>query len=141
MASESRKVFIETSFFMAFIDRGDLNHTKCVPIFEFLGRHGYQLYTTNLVVMQTFARLDKELGSTISLEFLQAILESSIEVLYPSKSEFISAFRLLKNSPNTPVSVTELINSILMEKNGVAAVLTFDSWNNLLGTQKSQYTA
>src|SRR5437762_67139 len=108
MPAESQKVFVDTSFFLAFIDRGDLNHTKCVPVLEFLGRHNYQVYTTNLVVIQTFNRLDKELGSTISLEFLQAIMESNIEVLYPSKSEFLAVYRLLKSNPTAQASMAEI---------------------------------
>ncbi len=141
MAQESHKIFVDSSFFIAFIDRGDLNHTKCVPVFEFLGKHNYQVYTTSLVLIQVFNRIDKELGTTISLEFLQAIMESNIEVLFPSKSEFLSAYRLLKNDPNIQVSMSELLNSILMEKNGVSAVLTYDSWVGILGTRKSQYTS
>src|SRR6476646_1325919 len=112
MAQESHKIFIDTSFFVAFIDRGDLNHTKCVPIFEFLGRHGYQVYTSNLVLIQVFNRIDKDLGTTISLEFLQSIMESNIDVMIPSKSEFVSAYRVLKNNPNTQISMAELLNTI-----------------------------
>ena len=136
---ESKKIFLDISFFIAFIDRADLNHIKCVSIFEFLASHEFRVFTSYLVILQTFNRAEKELGSTVAKEFLQAILESNIQILYPGKQELISAFRIIRANPTHQNSLTELLNAILMEKNGITAILTYDFWHNLLGTNKSQY--
>ena len=77
------------------------------------------------------------MGQTVSLDFFQAMLESNIEVIYPSKAEMVAAFRVIKNNPQRQTVLTEIVSAIMMEKNGIGAILTYDFWHNLLGTSIS----
>lgn len=139
--AQSLKVFVDSSLFLAFIDRTDLNHLKSASIFEFLAKQRYHLFTSSIVVIQTFNALEKNLGSTISLEFLQIIIESDIQILHPGEQDFIAAYRFLKLNPNRQVSLVEIINTNLMSKHGVGSVLTFDFWHSLMGTSASNLLA
>lgn len=138
MAQISHKIFIETSFFISFIDRASLEHLKSVALLEFLGKNNYQVYTSNLVILQTFTRLEREMGATVAMEFLQAILESNIETLYFTRSELIASFRYIRVNSQRRYALSEIINSIMMEKHGINGVLTYDFWHSLMGTQVSQ---
>jgi predicted nucleic acid-binding protein len=135
---QSSKVFIDTSFFVSFIDRGDLNHLKTIAIFDFLGKRKYKVYSSSLVVTATFSKLEREEGEVIARDFLQAILESKIKVLYSSPAEFLSTFRLLKAGSVRKANISEIINATLMDKNGVSQVLTYDFWHNTMGTFLSE---
>lgn len=137
MSTTSKKVFIDTSIFIAFIDRANLNHQKSTQVIEFFAKQGYQLFTSNLVVVQTFNRIEKEIGTSISLDFLQAILESDIEVIYYDQQDLIACFRFLKNYQSKQASLNEIINSHLMNKRSIPSVITYDLWHNLMGTQVS----
>jgi predicted nucleic acid-binding protein len=133
----SQKVFIDTSLFIAFIDRSDRNHLASIALFEFLARQKYKLFTSSLVVSQTFTIAENRMGSTISTDFLQAVLESSIHILYPQESDYLAVFRYLRVNPKRDSSFTEIVNSHLMDKQGIGAALTFDFWHNLFGTKIS----
>lgn len=134
MATTSRKIFIGVSFFLAFIDRANLNYAKTVEIFEFLAHQKYHLYTSGIVILQAFNAIEHDLGTTVANEFLQAILESSIQVIYAGESDFLTAFRYLKTNPGRQVSLPSIINANLMQKYDIGSILTFDFWPNLMGT-------
>ena len=133
MAATS-KVFIESSFFIAFIDRANLNHAKSVGILELLARQKYHLYTSGNVVLQTFGTIDRDLGSIVAKDFLQAILESNIQILYWGLADLLAAFRYLKANPGRQSLLSSVINAHLMQRYGVNSILTFDSWSNIMGT-------
>lgn len=133
----AQKLFIDSSFFLAFIDRANPNHIKTVRTFELLQQNHFKLYTSILVVITTFGRIERDLGGSIAIEFLQASLESSIAILYPTKQELIHAFRFLKTNSRSQVSMLEIINSKLMDKSGVSSILTYDLWRNTMGTSVS----
>lgn len=137
MTNESHKIFVESSLFLAFIDRANLHHPHSISILESLAKQKYQVFTSILVVIQVYNRAEKDLGTIIGLEFIQAILESNIQILYPSKSEVLAVFRFFKNRQHL-ASFSEVLNSVLMDKQGVSFVLTYDSWANCLATQKSK---
>jgi predicted nucleic acid-binding protein len=138
MATQSsRKVFIDPSFLISFIDRSDLHHQKTVAIFELMAKQGYQIYTSSILVYQTFARVERDMGANIALDFLQAILDSTIKILYTTESELLYAYRFYKNSHQRQLNILELITARLMEKNGITYVLTYDYWHNVSGTMTS----
>ena len=134
MATSSRKIFTESSLLIAFIDRANLNHAKAMEIFEFLARQKYQVYTSGIVVLQTFNAIERDLGSTVGNDFLQVMIETNIQTLYSGESDLLTAFRYLKTNPGHRSSLSSLINANLMQKHGVNSILTFDFWPNLMGT-------
>lgn len=129
----SRKIFIDNSFFISFIDRADLNHQRSASIMDFLARQGFQTYTSDLTIFLTFSRLDREFGSAVSLDFLQAILESQIQILFLNQSELFGTFRFLKSNTLRQSSLTDYANAYLMDKQNISNILTYDPWYNLRG--------
>lgn len=130
----SRKIFIDSSVLYCFIDRGDSNHPKAIKVMEHFSVYRFNLYTSIQVIQETFNTLNSQLGKSMSLEFLQATLESNIEILYPQKGDLLSAFRLMKFNRDKQISLKEALISALMQKKNIVQVCTFTSWNNLLGT-------
>ena len=129
-----RKLFIDSSVLLAFVDRADSNHRKSVQVVENVARGGYQLYTSVQNISETYAFLARELGLSVALEFLQATLQSDMEILFPQKTEFFTTFRLLRSNRERQVTLREALNATLMQKKGVMYILTFGYWHNLLGT-------
>lgn len=130
----SKKVFIDSSVLYSFVDRADANHAQAVRAIEQLSRQQTQLYTSIQAVQETYTAINRELGSVLGIEFLQATIESSIEVLYPQKAELVSAYRLIKLNLSRQVSFKEAITAVLMQKRGIFQILTFTYWQNLLGS-------
>ena len=133
MINSSKKVFLDASIFIAFIDRANQNHNRSIGIFETLAREGYQVYTSSLVLQNTYNRLEKDIGFRVAVEFLQATLESNIQTLHPLVPEYVAAFKFLNLVKQAQFSLSEVINADLMVKNRIGQVLTFDSWHDLMG--------
>jgi predicted nucleic acid-binding protein len=137
MPSATRKIFIHSSVLTAFVDRGSRDHLKASKAIDDAAGIGCRLYTSSQVVSETYDALTPEVGTTVSLEFLQTILQSGIEILFPQKADLITAYRILKTNRNEKLSFNEALNATLMQKKGIDQVLTFGSWNKLFGTSKS----
>jgi len=131
---QSKKLFIDSSIFIAFIDRADANHQKATKALENLSLRGFQLYTSLHTVTDTYALLTRELGLSLALEFLQSSLQSDIEILFPQKADLITANRILKINRERQISLREVLNATLMQKRGIGQILTFTYWYNLFGT-------
>lgn len=129
----SKKIFIEASVFPAFIDRVNPNHAKASKIFEVLGRNKYQVFTSGMVVIQTFNALERDLGETLARDFLKAMLETNIQILYTNEPDLLAAFRYLKANPGRQISLSSIINANLIQRHGINSVLTFDFWPNIMG--------
>ncbi len=140
MATTSRKIFIDSSIFIAFIDRGNPDHLRASKAMGDLARIGYHLYTSLSVVTDSYAILSGEVGTAIALEFLQTMLQSGIEILFPQKIDLITAHRILRVNRDRQIPLSEALNATLMQKRGVVQILTLTHWNNLFGTLASNLT-
>lgn len=140
MISQSRKIFIDSSVLIAFINRGHARHLNASKAIEDTASIGYSLYTSPQVITDSYALLSSEVGASIALEFLQTMLESGIEILFPQKADLITAHRILKANKDRQVSLSEALDATLMQKKGIIQILTFSHWNNLFGTSVSNLT-
>lgn len=137
MPSATKKIFIHSSVLAAFVDRGSRDNLRASKAIDDAAGIGCRLYTSPQIISEAYDLLTPEIGITISLEFLQTILQSGIEILFPQKADLITAYRILKTNRNEKLSFNEALNATLMQKKGIDQVLTFGSWNKLFGTSKS----
>ena len=137
MVSRSRKVFIDSSILVAFVDRGASNHSIASKAVEDLASMSCHLYTSSQVITDSYALLSRGISTTIALEFLLSMLQSGIEILFPQKTDLITAHRILRVNRSRQISIGEALNATLMQKKGITQILTFTRWNNLFGTSVS----
>lgn len=137
----SRKIFIDSSLLVAFVDRADPNHSKAVKAMEGFAQLKFNLYTSSQNIMDVYAALSREVGLSVALEFLQAALQSEMEILFPQKADLVSAYRMTKSNRDRQVSLKETVNAVLMQKRGIAQIATFTYWHNLFGTYVSNVSA
>lgn len=131
-----RKIFIDASVLYPFIDRSDANHAQAVKTIEQLSLQGATLYTSVQAVQDTYSAVNSQLGAVLGIDFLQAMLESNIEVIYPQKADLVAAFKLLKLNPNKQITLKEALTAVLMQKKSISQIFTFAYWQNLLGSQQ-----
>jgi len=137
MATAGRKIFIDISIFIAFIDRGAPNHLIAAKAIEDLASIGYRLFTSLQVATDSYTLLYRDVGATVAFEFLQTILQTSIEIIFPQKADLITAHRILRVNRDKQISISEALNATLMQKRGIGQILTFSYWHNLFGTNAS----
>ena len=137
MALQSRKIFIDSSVLISFVDRADVNHPKASKALENLARLKYHLYTSSQNATEVYAALSRETGMSVALDFLQAILQSDMEILFPQKADLISAHRMLRGNRERQLTLKEVLNAILMQRRDINQILTFNYWHNLFGSYVS----
>src|SRR5437016_2894584 len=108
--AQSKKIFLDSSIMIAFIDRSDDNHKKAVQIMEKLSKLGYQLYTSGQNITEIYTVLSREIGVSLALEFLQASLLSNMEILFPQKNDLVVAHKVLKANRERQLSLREVLN-------------------------------
>lgn len=134
MAIQSRKIFIDSSVLLAFIDRADPNHLKAIKSIDSLARIGYQLYTSYQNIAETYAALSREVGQSVALDFLQASLQSDMEILLPQRADLITVHRMLRLNRDRQITLREAMNATLMQKKSIMQIVSFSYWHNLFGT-------
>mgnify|MGYP001592315529 CR=1 FL=1 len=134
MVLQPRKIFLDSSVFIGFIDRADANHARAVKSMETLAQLGYQLYTSSLVVNDVYTLIGREMSPSVALDFLQAIIQSDIEIVFPQKADLITAHRMLRSNRERQMTLREVINATLMQRRGIMQILTHNYWHNLFGT-------
>ncbi len=135
--AQTKKIFIDSSMLLAFIDRGDPNHQKASLSFDILAKEGFHICTSYQNIADTYATLGREVGISMALEFLQSSLQSNIEIIFPQKTDLITAHRVLRANRDRQISLREVLNATLMQKRGIIQILTFTYWHGLFGTYVS----
>jgi predicted nucleic acid-binding protein len=138
--STSTKLFLDTSFLLAFIDRGNPQHKMSVDVMTYLAKEGCRLYTSNITILTTFSRVERDMGTWLAVEFLDTMLQSNIETMHVSQSELQASIRYIRNANRLQCTLTEVINAQLMLRFGIPAVVTFDAWHNLNATKVAKFT-
>lgn len=138
--STSTKLFLDTSFLLSFIDRGNPQHKMSVDVMTYLAKEGYRLYTSNITILTTFSRVERDMGTWLAVEFLDTMLQSNIETMHVSQSELQASIRYIRNANRLQCTLTEVINAQLMLRFGIPAVVTYDTWHNLNATKVAKFT-
>jgi predicted nucleic acid-binding protein len=131
----SKKIYIDSSVLYAFVDRSDLNFAQSSKTLDQLAVQGAQLYTSISTILEAYAAINNQLGTAVSSEFLQSVLESNIEILYPQKADLIAASKILKSNKNKQITLKEALTATLMQKKGIYQIFTYTYWHNLLGSE------
>lgn len=129
-----RKIFIDSSVLIAFVDRADPNNLKATKIMDDLATMGYKPFTSLQIIMESYEVLARDVGISIASEFLQNMLQSRVEILFPQKADLITTNRMLWVNREKQLNLHETLNATLMQKRGIMEILTFTYWHNLFGT-------
>lgn len=140
MLSKSKKVFVDSSILLSFIDRSDTNHTKAVKALDAMAKNKCQLYTSPQIIQDVYALVSREIGISVALDFLKAILQSDMEILFPQKAELITSYKLIRTNRDRQLTLREALTATLMQKRGINQILTFSYWHNLFGTHVSSFS-
>jgi predicted nucleic acid-binding protein len=137
MAPKNRKIFVDSSVMTAFVDRGNPMHARAAKALEVTASIGYRLYTTPPTIAEAYEELNRQVGTTVALEFLQTVLQSGMEIIFKQKTDLNAAYRILKINRTEHIPINEAISAALMQRKGITQILTFSPWHNLFGTSLS----
>ena len=124
----SKKVFIGSSVFYAFIDRGHPKHAQAEAFFRYYAQESFQLYTSLPEVISTHENLQKNVGYATARDFLRTVFLGNIEVIYPEESETKNALKLALAGSGSSQAVTfeQALSNTISDKRRIPQIASFD---------------
>lgn len=133
MGTLSKKVFLASSSFLAFIDRAHPQHTQAEAFFRYFAQENYTLFTDSLTIYEAHQKIYVHISPALSRDFLRTIFFSNINILYPQEADIKVAVKILLGYPSTDLTLEKALMGILASRKEISQICTFDYLNNLFG--------
>jgi predicted nucleic acid-binding protein len=118
-------IFVDTGAFLARYLARDQHHEDAVRAWKRAREE--RLFTSNLVLAETFTLLARWAGGSFAAERAMSILQSErMAILRPGAAEELEAVPGLEKYADQRVSFTDCVSFVLMRKQGVQRAFSFD---------------
>jgi len=118
-------IFVDSGAFLARYLVRDQHHDDAVRGWERAREE--RLFTSNLVLAETFTLLARWAGGAFAAERARSILQSErMDVLRPGLADEIAAVPLLEKYADRKVSFTDCVSFVLMRNHGIERAFSFD---------------
>jgi predicted nucleic acid-binding protein len=121
--------FVDTSAWAAWADRSEAHHRRAITLFEEVWDQGGRLVTTNFVLIELVALLNRPLRvpRTQQIQLLDDLRgDASVEVVPIDPSLESSAWGLWRSRPDKDWSLVDCASFIVMQRRGLTEALTSD---------------
>jgi predicted nucleic acid-binding protein len=123
----ARRVFLDSSAWLAVLDTDDSHHVEAVERFGRLLGSQTIFVTTILVIAETQIFLRRRGGHEKAMIFLKNANESPrIEIAYPNARLELEAKRILRQYADQDFSLADAVSFAYMRENGLTEAFTYD---------------
>ena len=127
-------IFIDTGAFLARYLRKDQHHRSAVTAWEELGLKRENCVTSNFVLDETFTLLGRRAGYGFAVQRAKNIYASqSLTIFRPDRVDEIKALQFFSKYADQHVSFTDCISFVLMKREKINRVFSFDRHFELAG--------
>jgi len=116
-------VFLDSSAFLARLNRRDLHHRAASLLFEEIEAKGYALVTTDFIVAETHALILSRLGANVARNWLQNL---KVYVYHVPAHEIQLAKEIVFRYTDKDWTLTDAISFVVMQRLGIRQAFTFD---------------
>ncbi|MGC9050893.1 type II toxin-antitoxin system VapC family toxin [Pyrobaculum sp.] len=128
MTSYTEKVVIDTSYFVAYLNKKDRHHAEAVKLSKAL--ENYHPYITDHILDELVTyfsyRVDRRHAASVAEAILKKIDEGELDMVHADREILTQALIYLKKY-NRDLSFTDCITLATMDKLAAQHILTFDS--------------
>jgi uncharacterized protein len=127
-------IFIDTGAFVARYLQNDQHHGSAVAVWEELRVSHENCLTSNFVLDETFTLLGRRAGYGFAVQRAKNIYASqALTICRPDRRDEINALRFFSKFADQQVSFTDCISIILMKREKINRVFSFDRHFELAG--------
>jgi uncharacterized protein len=119
-------VYVDSSAYLAVLDRADRHHADAQSILAWLARERYRQYTTNVLLVECHALILSVRGSREANEFLRGIYRSNTTIIRARAGDEERAREILFCYADKAFSYNDAISFTVMERLGLQIAFTFD---------------
>ena len=129
-------MFIDTGAFLARYLGNDQYHKQAIAYWEQLNSQGERCLTSNFILDETFTLLGRRAGYDFAAQRAANIYASKqLSILRPSHEDEAKAIDVFKQYAEHRVSFTDCISIVLMRKEKIKRVFSFDQHFRWAGFQ------
>lgn len=131
-----RKVFIDTSAFIALRDSGDINHKKAKSVLSYIEENNLKLVTTNFILDEVYTYFCR--FHEVAVEMGEYILHSPdiIEYHRVTSEDETNAWNIAKKYKDKTFSFTECTSFSICKRLDIRNVMAFDNHFEQFGKLK-----
>jgi len=137
ISTAGNKVFVDTGAFIALAFRGDQLHFRAVAIHQALLRQGVALFSSNLIIAETYTFLRYNVSYHAALGFLKNLKSAErngmITIIYATPQLDESALAILEKFCDQDLSFVDAVSFAILEQDRrLQDVFTFDAHFHLI---------
>jgi uncharacterized protein len=121
-----RRVFVDSSVYLALLDQDDEHHREATQIFHQLARERYRQFTTNVLLIESHALILSVLGRAQAAQFLKDMQESHTVILRVRALDEERAKQILFQYADKDFSFADAISFAVMGRFAIRLAFTFD---------------
>jgi uncharacterized protein len=121
-----RRVFVDSSVYLALLDEDDEHHREATQILHQLAQARYRQFTTNVLLIESHALILSVLGRAQAAQFLKDMQESKTVVIRVRASDEERAKQILFQYTDKDFSFADATSFAMMERLAIRLAFTFD---------------
>jgi predicted nucleic acid-binding protein len=121
-----RRVFVDSSAYLALLDQDDEHHLHATQIVHQLAQARYRHFTTNVLLIESHALILSVLGRAQAAQFLKDMEESHTVVIRVRASDEERAKQILFQYEDKDFSFADATSFAVMERLDIRLAFTFD---------------
>ena len=131
----SKKVYIASDGFIAFIDRAQKKHVHASAFFRYFAQENYQIYANILDINETYNVLYNTISPSLARDFLRALSLSNVNILYPEASDIKTAIKTVESSNSVDLTFTKALMAVVCNRKSIPQIMTYEYLHALFGLQ------
>lgn len=121
------KLFVDTSFFIALLNKDDNDHTQALALQGQLATQTFRKYTSEYVLLELGDGLSRLRFRHLAIQLIDFVYsDATFEIVPASSDRFIKAHTLFKHRPDKEWGLTDCTSFVIMQEFGLEAALTVD---------------
>ncbi|HZU12658.1 MAG TPA: PIN domain-containing protein [Chloroflexota bacterium] len=122
----NRRVLLDSSAYLAVLDRDDQHHDEAVRVLRALAREQTLQFTTNVILIEAHALVLSRLGIQHGQAFLRDMERSATTVVRARAADEVRARHIIYQYDDKAFSMTDAISFAVMERLHITRAFTFD---------------
>ena len=133
MPLPSKKVYLDSSTFVAFIDRAHIKYDQATAYFRYFGIEEYQLFSDPVTILESYNRLYTDISPSLAKDSMRVMALSNVNMIYPEDADMKAALKAIVNFKTTDLTFNKALLSVLANRRGVSQICTFEYMPQLFG--------
>ena len=130
---QSKKVYLDSSAFIAFIDRVHIKYDHATAYFRYFAIEEYQLFSDPVTITEAYNRIYNTISPSLAKDFLRVMALSNVNMIYPDEADCKAALKALVNFKTTDITYPKALMAVLANRRGVPQICAFEYVPPLFG--------